>query len=294
MSARKYVHIVVIGVLFSWLGTGDAQAQPPAPGATAKKQQPGPTGYALGLDAERGVTQFGVLALDTGTFIPVADLPNSAQGLGRDEHGKLYLVDAANNLVRVNGQTGKTRIVGNTGVTTPGPLGPTMVDVFGSMATGELFLLDYANNLYSVDPKTGAATLIGPTGIPAITSPIYSSGFAGNCTSLFFTIDEVDENLNPLQLPTLYRIDPRTALATLVGPTAPFMPGGAFIDGQLYGFSLDLREFGFGAPQVFAIDADTGAATAISVLNVTAIFGAIELRDDRHARCAGVEEQLQR
>lgn len=285
MRAKKFVNVVMIGVLVAALATVLAQAQSPASSGQAhKKPQPGPIGYALGFDSAHAITQFGVLVIGTGTFAPIADLPNSAQGIGRDEQGRLYVVDAENNLVQVNAQTGHTTVIGNTGVTTPGPVGPA-VDVFASMATGELFLMDYANNLYSVDPKTGAATLIGATGIPAITSPLYSSGFSGNCTSLFFTIDEVDQDLNQLQGPSLYRIDPQTAAATLVGPTAPFMPGGAFIDGQLYGFSLDLRDFGFGGPQVFSLDTHTGAATAVSDLNVSAVWGAVGFHDPAE-RCA--------
>jgi len=287
MNAKKFVNVAMIGVLMTGLGTVLAHAQSPASFPQAhKKQLPSPIGYAVGFDSVRAITQFGVLLIGTGTFVPIADLPKQVQGLGRDEQGRLYVVDAENMLVRVNAQTGRTKIIGDTGVTTPGPVGPTAVDVFGSMATGELFLMDYANNLYSVDPKTGAAALIGATGIPPITSPLYSSGFSGNCTSLFFTIDEVDQNLNRLQGPTLYRIDPHTAAATLVGPTAPLMPGGAFIDGQLYGFSLDLRAFGFGGPQVVAIDADTGVATAESDLNVSAIWGAVRSADDPAERCA--------
>jgi hypothetical protein len=96
----------------------------------------------------------------------------------------------------------------------------------------------------------------------------------------------VDQNLNRLQGPSSYRIDARTAAATLIGPTASFMPGGAFIGGQLYGFSLDLREFGFGAPQVFSIHADTGAATVVSDLNGSGIFGAVRFFDGRAGRCA--------
>ena len=64
------------------------------------------------------------------------------------------------------------------------------------------------------------------------------------------------------------------------------MPGGAFIDGQLYGFSLDLREFGFGGAQVLSTDPDSGAVTAVSDLNVSAIWGAVTYADDPGERCA--------
>src|SRR5262245_34304039 len=109
MNAKKFVNIVMIGILITGLGTVLAHAQsPPSSRHAHKRQQPRPIGYAVGLDSARGITQFGVLDIATGAFVPIADLLNSAQGLGRDEQGRLYAVDADNNLVRINRVTGRT------------------------------------------------------------------------------------------------------------------------------------------------------------------------------------------
>jgi hypothetical protein len=219
-------------------------------------------------------------------FHPIANLSNGVQGIGRDAEGRLYVVDTNNDLVRINPGNGTTEVIGSTGVTTPAPPGHPPVDVFASLATGELFLMDYSNNLYSVDSTTGAATLIGYTGIPPILSPIYSSSLAGDCENLFFTIVEVDENLNDILPPSLYRIDPRTAAATLVGPTVRGIPGSGFINGTLYGFSLDFRLFGLPeGPHVFSIDTTTGAATPVSDLNVPGVAGAVRLAGAQAGRC---------
>ncbi len=268
-------------------GTGKLPSRRVTPNSSAESHKPaksGPLAYTVAL--KDTFNQFGVLDIGTGTFHPIAGLPNPAQGIGRDAEGGIYIVDSNNNLVRINPGNGKTEVVGSTGVTTPGPVGPVLVDVFASLANGELFLMDYSNNLYSVNPRTGAATLIGPTGIPPIISPIYSSSLAGDCKNLFFTIDEVDENFNQILPPTLYRIDPGTGAATLVGPTAPVMPGAGFIDGALYGFSLNRRLFGgTEGPHVFSIDTSTGVAALISDLSVDAIGGAVRFAGVQAGRC---------
>ena len=248
-----------------------------------QRGKPGPIAYAIAFNPVDpfGGTQFGFLDIGTGTFLAIANLPNGAQGIARDK-GQIFAVDASNNLVRIDPGNGKVALIGPTGITTPGPVGATLVDVIASLETGDVFLMDYVNNLYSVDRKTGAATLIGSTGIPAIISPLYSSSLAGDCTSLFFTIHEVDENRNPLIPPTLYRIDPHTGAATLVGPTAPTMAGSGFFDGTLYGFSIDRRLFGgTEPPHVFSIDTATGAATRVSDLNVAGVGGAVSFNGAR-------------
>jgi hypothetical protein len=247
--------------------------------------KPGPLAYAI------TVNQFGVLDIGSGRFHLIADLPNAVVGsqvqcIARDAQGKIYVVDANNNLVRIKPGNGNTKVIGSTGVTTPGPVGPRLVDVCASV-NGELFLMDYSNNLYSVNPNTGAATLIGYTGIPSIISPIYASSLAGDCESLFFTIGEKD-----IRPPTLYRIDPRTAVATLVGLVGGIprgIAGSGFIDGTLYGFSLDFRFFGgTEGPHAFAIDTSTGGATLVSDLNIPGmrlVGGAVRFAGAQAGRC---------
>jgi hypothetical protein len=280
MTKKLYLAGVIVSLLTLLL----VAVVPSAPRADERANQKhhspstGPLAYALSFDGSLG--QFGVLDIGSGVFSVIADLPNSGQGLGRDAKGHLYTVDTNNNLVRIKPANGKTKVVGSTGITTPGPVGSTLVDVFASLETGELFLMDYSNNLYSVDAKTGLATLVGATGIPAIVSPLYSSSLAGNCQDLFFTITERDATLQFIIPPTLYRIDPRTAVATLVGPTAIGMPGSGFIADVLYGFTLDQRVFGgTEGPHAVAIDVATGAATIVSDLTVPFVFGAVSLTD---------------
>jgi hypothetical protein len=283
MAARRFLQLALLLVATVVSLAADAIIETSPQRGTPRRH--GPTAYAVGFDSGTSTTYFGLLSIGSRTFLPIAELPASAQGLGRDRRGHLFTVDSANNLVRINPATGVTKVVGSTGVTTPGPLGDTVVDVFASMRTGELFLMDYANNLYSVDPKTGAATFVGATGIPPISSFRYSSSLAGDCRDLYFTITEVDENLNQVQGPSLYRIDPRTAAATLVGPTADFMPGAGFVDDTLYGFSLDTRFIGGDPARAFSIDIRSGEATPGAELNVSGIFGAVDLADEVGQPC---------
>jgi hypothetical protein len=243
--------------------------------ASKAPARPDPLAYGISFNPFSDLGQFGILDIGTGRFHRIADLPNGAQGIGRDAAGTIYVVDTNNNLVRIN-PGGQTEVIGSTGVTTPGPFGSKRVDVFSSLVTGELFLMDYSNNLYSVNSQTGTATLIGATGIPPVTSPIYTSSLSGSCKNLFFTLEVLDENLNPILFPTLYRIDPVTAAATPVGPAPIAMPGSAFIDDTLYGFTVDFRPFGgTEGPHVFSIDTSTAATTLVSDLNVPSVFGAV-------------------
>jgi hypothetical protein len=282
MAPRRFFQLVLLLVATVVPLAADAID---ASSQRATPRRHGPAVYAVGFDAGTSTTSFGLLSIGSGTFVPIVELPASGQGLGRDRQGHLYTVDTANNLVRINPANGLTKVVGPTGVTNPGPLGDTLVDVFASMRTGELFLMDYDNNLYSVDSKTGAATFVGATGIPPISSFRYSSSLAGNCRHLYFTITEVDENLNQVQGPSLYRIDPRTAVATLVGPTVDFMPGAGFVEDTLYGFRLDTRFIGGDPARAFSIDISSGEATPGAELNVSGIFGAVDLANEVGKPC---------
>jgi hypothetical protein len=76
------------------------------------RRRPGPLAYAIGFDGETSITYFGVLGIGSGMFQPITELPLSAQGLGRDRRGHLFIVDTANNLVHVNPVSGTTKVIG--------------------------------------------------------------------------------------------------------------------------------------------------------------------------------------
>lgn len=254
-----------------------------APGQAAP--QPAPLAFAVTTngDFENPISQLGILDLRDGFFFPLSDLSTPPVGVARDETGLLYAIDYHNDLVRINPLTGKATIVGSTGLVTPGPLGAA-VDVFTSLGTGELFLLDYFNDLYSVDKSTGKVKRIGSTGIPMIVSPFFGTTFAGDCNTLYFTVEEADEKGNELIPATLYKIDPRTAATTRVGPTASFMGGSGFIGGTLYGFKIDEALVGGTlGPQVIGIDTATGKGRPVANLTVPSVFGAVALLQPEEA-----------
>src|SRR5262245_37876396 len=103
--------------------------------AQLEAAKPGPFSYAVALNT--GANRFGTLDIGSGAFHTIANLPNGGQGIASDANGRIYVVDVNNNLATVNLGNGKVEVIGSTGVTTPGPAGPALVDVFASLATGE-------------------------------------------------------------------------------------------------------------------------------------------------------------
>src|SRR5262245_32704438 len=104
MTARKLINVsVLVGSIVCFVNLLlQAQAAPSTQGHAARLPTPGPFAYAIGFDGDSGLARFGVLLVGAGRFLPVSDLPNSAQGLGRDDRGRLYVVDAGNDLVRID------------------------------------------------------------------------------------------------------------------------------------------------------------------------------------------------
>jgi len=249
----------------------------------------GPYAFAVSTNGDftNPISQLGIIDLAKGLFRPISTLSGAPVGIARDRQGHLYSVDYNNNFVEINPATGQLTTIGPTGLSQPGPLGAA-VDVITSLTNGELFLLDYNNVLYRVDPTTGGAEMIGSTGITPITTPFFGTSFSGDCDTLFFTVEEDDENGNALIPATLYRIDPRTAAATKIGKTASFMGGSGFIGGSLYGFKIDENLIGGGpGPEVLQIGLAAGAAKMVSNLNVPSIFGAVSLGEDNRGCRAG-------
>jgi len=250
-----------------------------APKDAAATPSPAPLAFVVTTngDFSNPISQVGILDIAGGFFYPLANLTAPPVGIARDADGLLYAIDYHNDLVRINPLTGKVTIIGPTGLTTPGPVGAA-IDVFTSLGTGEMFLLDFQNDLYSVDKDTGKATRIGSTGIPLINTIFYGTSFAGDCNSLYFTVEVDDDNGNTLVPATLYKIDPRTGASKSVGSTASFMGGSGFIGNKLYGFKIDESLIGGSiGPQVLGIDVTSGKSSTVSNLNVPSLFGGVDL-----------------
>jgi outer membrane protein assembly factor BamB len=227
--------------------------------------------------------QFGVLNTETGDFRLIGTTPSVLSGLARGPQGVLYSLDANNNLITINPVNGTTIfvvVVGNTGlpVQTNGN-----ITLMTSLGKGKLFAVDPNNIVYSINHSTGLATRIGSTGIPVpdFTNCVTGNSLAGAEGHLYFTfiVDNNDPNTCDTPAPSrLYRIDPHTGKATLVGPTGADAPivGSAFIDDTLFGFT-----FGGAVNQptnkILAIDLETGAAEFVvnQGANLDPVFGGV-------------------
>jgi hypothetical protein len=151
---------------------------------------------------------------------------------------------------------------------------------------GSLLTLDFSGNLDSINPATGVTSLIGPTGLadcaapPASPCGPHSSNALASAGGRIYVTDFANN---------LYRVNPATGAATLVGPTGipalPFTPTlvnpnntfnaydeGLFgAGGKLYAtfdaFTVDLATFTAAsvviAPNLYEIDPTTGVATLI-------------------------------
>jgi hypothetical protein len=251
--------------------------------------RPGPFAFAVTTNGDfvNPISQIGIVDLGRGMFRPLATLASPPVGIAKDADGQLYAVDYLNNLVGINPLSGEVTLIGPTGITKQGPIGPA-VDVFTSLSNGELYLMDYDNILYSVDKTTGAATMIGSTGIRPINTPFYGTSFSGDCDALYFTVEENDEDGGTLIPATLYRINPRTAVATRVGPTASFIGGSGFVGNTLYAFKIDENLIGGTVgPQVLALQLANGGSQKVASLNVPSVFGAVSFGEERRGCRAG-------
>lgn len=237
--------------------------------------------------------QFGVVNPETGNFRLIANFrplpdgtPNVLSGLARGPHDTIYGLDANNTLVTIDPANAALTSVGNTGL----PVQPNgNVTLITSLGNKRLYAVDPNNDLYSINRSTGKAKKIGSTGIPVpdFNACVSANSLAGAEGFLYFTWEVVD-NTGGCQSVTpsaLYRINPYTGEATLVGATGADTPivGSGRIDDTLYGFSFGLPA---GQPnKIYAIDLESGQATFVTVQgsNLDSVFGAIPL-GSHHSR----------
>ncbi len=284
---RGISRVVCFAAIAIALTGGMFATQPGDLGPAVRSEQPDaakkPLAYAIAFDRDLFAVFLGVVELGTGIFEPTAVMEVPLAGLGRHQ-GKVYGLDIDGYFWNVNFANGRMIPIGHSGITGPAP-GGFVIDIFAGMGDGRLFALDFSNNLYQVDPETGAATLVGWTGLPEITHEFWASGLAGDCESLYFSIMERDDDLNIIRPPALYRINPETAVAYYIGPTAEGIVGAAFVDGTLYGFGADMTFIGGPPSRILAVDTTSGEATLVSNPNVSALWGAVNHDGARVGHC---------
>jgi PEP-CTERM motif len=224
--------------------------------------------------------QFGTLDISSGKFSQIGpDMLEAGGELVAGPNGSLLTLAISGNLESINPATGATAIIGATGLddcTAPGsPCGPTSAAVLSEIG-GTIYATDLSNNLYTVNPATGAATMKGPTGVPplpfrlldinpdgsqnAFDETLFVAGGSLYETFDAITIDFSSFTFTPVIPAALYRIDPATGLATLVGPTALNLNGAVNVNGTVYADNAATN-------QMVTIDPANGHTSVVSDLD---------------------------
>ncbi len=163
--------------------------------------------------------RYGTVNDATGGYTQVGTLPVKQSGGIAAINGLLYVEDFGNNLYTVDSLTGSARLAGNTGLN-------LNLAVFGGSAMG-LFEIDYQSVLYSINKDTGAAKLVGKTGLAA-NNGMDDTSLSSDGQYLYYTAGAAGAR------DELYRIDPKTGLATDLGSTGQTgIAGSAYVNGNL-------------------------------------------------------------
>ena len=199
--------------------------------------------------------QFGTFDLGTGAFSQIGSTPDLLYGIVYTSAG-LQGLTADGRLVNINSSNGALTTVGNTG------LGVSTNVITG--LNNNLYTLATNGNLYTINASTGAPTLVGSTGLPTIdpNNDDWNASLTSINGSLYYTIQNLSTNFGP----SLYRINPGTGAAQLVGSTQGDLNAAVFAGGVYYATS---------SASVFSINAGTGAATTLSPIGagVTPLYG---------------------
>ena len=163
--------------------------------------------------------RYGTVNDVTGGYTQIGTLPVKQSGGIAAINGLLYVEDFSNNLYTVDSLTGAAHLAGNTGLN-------LNLAVFGGSAMG-LFEIDYQSVLYSINKDTGAAKLIGKTGL-APNNGMNDTSLSSDGQYLYYTAGSAGAR------DELYRIDPKTGLATDLGSTGQTgIAGSAYVNGNL-------------------------------------------------------------
>jgi outer membrane protein assembly factor BamB len=239
--------------------------------------------------------EFGAIDLGSGAFLPIGPgLPaNVGDGLIPGPRTSLLSLGFDGSLVAIDPATGKTSVVGPTGLgdcsTPASPCGPNSANWIGYF-DGKYYATDFAQNLYSVNPNTGAAKLIGPTGIPALTFAPFSPDPDGVSFDVFgetlfsshgklyayfstLAVNLAAGTFRVLTPGAIYQIDPETAHTRFIAPTSSTLSTMVDVSGTVYAFDPL-------AGEVVTLDVRTGQTTPVSTVDpaVGVVAGAAPAR----------------
>jgi hypothetical protein len=216
-----------------------------------------------------GLGNFGTLDLATGlaTQIGAGTVPGNI-GVDLTPGLQVYEYNTSNQLMQITPSTGAATVI-DTG-TFPNPNNTKT----GGLSTGSYFAIDtVTGNLYSVDLSTGATTSVGPTSTTEVPAGCgFEASLAGSASVLYYTVGSQGTGTGCTAFAdTLYTIDTTSGTTTTIGqiavngsPVNSFV-GSAFVNGTLYGFTADGKEY--------TIDPATGVATFVTNTSVN-ILGA--------------------
>lgn len=219
--------------------------------------------YVLALDLASDDQQFGTIDLTNGAFQQIrTGAAEEYRGLVPASNGSLLTLGFDGNLTSINPATGATSVIEPTGLsncsTPTSPCGPRSPGMLAELG-GALYATDFSQNLYRVNPATGAATLIGATGIPAVPFPSHFTSNPDGSPNVFeqvlfsangnlyatFDTNRIDPTTGATihSIPNnLYRIDPNTGVATLVGPTTQTITAVTQVNGTAYAFVIETAQ----------------------------------------------------
>src|SRR5436305_6364248 len=117
----------------------------------------------------------------------------------------------------------------------------------------------FATQPYRVNPATGAAPLVGPTVFRQFPSPSHFTSNPDGTANVFSatlfpangnlyatfdanSVDPTSGNMTPAILNNLYRIDPSTAVATVVAPTIQAISAVTQVNGTEYAFNVGTQQ----------------------------------------------------
>jgi hypothetical protein len=282
---KKIPYLILAGSLLATVAIAQQAAM-----RAGRPLRPGP-GHDKPVHHSRMVyvitdSQFGVVDLHSGSFVPIGPgLPQDPAeavggGLIPGPGTSLLTLGFAGNLEAINPRTGKTTVVGPTGLadcaTPVSPCGLRSANIIAEL-DGDFYATDFANNLYTLNAKTGATRLIGPTGIPPLTiipfSPnsdgtlnVYAESLFGAHGKLYATF--ATAMLNPethaatTVIPgALYQINPATGHTRLIAPTSSSnLTSIVNLNDTIYAFDA-------AAGQVVTLDISSGKTTPVTDLD---------------------------